>query len=114
MAQTKKKRSRKHRGSPAGTVNRPAAGAKTKARQDPKQAARERRAQRMNREPTWKGSINRAAIAAAVFGLIAALALRYDVQRSVTLAAFMFLIYIPLGYLTDRAVYNLKQRRKRG
>lgn len=114
MAQTKKKRSRKRRGTPAGTVSRPASGAKAKARQDPKQAARERRAERMNREPSWRGTVPRAAIAAAVFGLFAALVLDYDARRAVPLAAFMFILYIPMGYLTDRAVYNFKQRRKQG
>lgn len=112
MAQTKKKRSRKRRGTPAGTVNRPAAGGKAKAKQDPKQAARERRAERINREPSWRSSINRAAIAAVVFGVLMVVALGRDPVQGVALAALMFLLYIPLGYFTDRAVYNFRQRKR--
>ena len=73
MAQTKKKRSRKHRGTPAGTIDRagrPGSGGKAKAnakaKADPKQAARERRMARINRPPTWRGAVNRAAIAALI------------------------------------------------
>lgn len=114
MAQTKKKRSRKHRGSPAGTVNRPARTGQSKgqSKKDPKQASRDRRVERMNREPTWKGSINRAAIAALVFGVIVAVVKSNPVQGA-GLAVLMFFIYIPLGFMTDRAVYNFR-RRKRG
>ena len=115
MAQTKKKRSRKRRGTPAGTVERPvrrSGGSKGKGKQDPKQAARDRRAERVNREPTWRGSVNRAAIAAAVFGVLVIAAFGRPVQAGVTLAAFMFVLYIPLGYMTDRAVYNFRQRKR--
>ncbi len=119
MAQTKKKRSRKHRGTPAGNVDRPArsggagkgkAGAKGKA--DPKQLARQRRAERLNRPPTWKGAINRAAIAAAVFGLLVIVAFGRAPIQGALLAVFMFVLYIPLGYLTDRAVYTFRQRKR--
>ncbi len=116
MAQTKKKRSRKHRGTPAGTIERagrPGSGAKTKAKADPKQVARERRAERLNRPPTWRGAVNRAAIAAAVFGvLVVAVFGRAPVQGA-ALALLMFVLYIPLGYLTDKAVYNFRNRKKR-
>ena len=116
MAQTKKKRSRKHRGTPAGTIERagrPGSGGKTKAKADPKQAARDRRAQRLNREPTWRGAVNRAAIAAAVFGLLVVLVFGRAPAQGALLALFMFVLYIPLGYLTDKAVYNFRNRRKR-
>ena len=118
MAQTKKKRSRKHRGTPAGTIERPGrAGSggkgRTKAKTDPKSAARERRMERMNRPPTWRSSINRAAIAAVVFGILAVAALGRSPVQGGILAAFMFLLYIPLGFLTDKAVYNFRTRKKR-
>ena len=71
MAQTKRKRRRKHRGTPAGNVVRPTSGAKARGRgkgkaTDPKEEARQRREERMNREPTWRGAVSRAAIAAAM------------------------------------------------
>ena len=118
MAQTKKKRSRKHRGTPAGPIERagrPGSGGKGKptGKADPKQEARERRAERLNRPPTWRGAVNRAAIAAAVFGVLVVAAFGRPVVQGVLLAAFMFVLYIPLGFVTDKAVFNFRNRRKR-
>lgn len=113
MAQTKNKRKRKHRGTPAGTVERAGRPGSSRVKKDAKQIARERRAERMNREPTWRGAVNRAAIAAVVFGVLLFALFENDLARSSYLAALMFLLYIPLGYLTDRAVYNFRQRRQK-
>jgi hypothetical protein len=111
VAQTKNKRKRKHRGTPAGTVERRVGNSRVK--KDAKQIARERREERMNREPTWRGSINRAAIAAAVFGVLLFFLFENDPARSAYLAVLMFFLYIPLGFLTDRAIYNFRQRRQK-
>ena len=111
MAQTKNKRKRKHRGTPAGTVER--RGGNSRVKKDAKQISRERREERMNRESTWRGSINRAAIAAAVFGVLLFFLFENDPARSAYLAVLMFFLYIPLGYLTDRAIYNFRQRRQK-
>jgi hypothetical protein len=40
------------------------------------------------------------------------LAFGRSIAGGVILAGFMFLLYIPLGYLTDHAVYRFRQRRK--
>ena len=111
MAQAKNKRKRKHRGTPAGTVERRSGGS-SRVKKDAKQISRERREERMNREPTWRGSVNRAAIAAVVFGVLLILLFQNDPARSAYLALLMFFLYIPLGYLTDKAIYNFRQRRK--
>ena len=65
----------------------------------------------MDRPPTWRASVNRAAIAAALFGVIIGV-LRHDVAPAVYLALFMFVLYIPLGYGTDLTIYRFRQRRK--
>ena len=103
MAQTKNKRRRKHRGTPAGTIERAGRTGSNRPRQDAKSIRAERRAERLNREPTWRGAVNRAAIAAAVFGVLVVVAVR-PVARlgGAILAVFMFVLYIPLGYLTDQ------------
>ena len=113
MAQTKNKRKRKHRGTPAGTIERSGRTGSPRTRQDAKQIARQRREERMNREPTWRGAVNRAAIAAAVFGLLVVVAFGREPASGAYLALFMFVLYIPLGYFTDRAIYNFRQRRRR-
>jgi len=113
MAQTKNKRKRKHRGTPAGTVERSGNTGSSRIKKDAKQISRERRAERMNREPTWRGAVNRAAIAALVFGVLLFLLFGNEPVRSAYLALIMFFLYIPLGYLTDRAIYNFRQRRQK-
>ena len=114
MAQTKRKRTRKHRGTPAGTIERAGrTGRPTGTRQDAKTVARQRRQERLDRPPTWKSAINRAAIAAVVFGVLVAVLFKRGVTESIALALFMFVLYIPLGYATDSAIYRFRQRRKR-
>jgi hypothetical protein len=112
MAQTKRKRTRKHRGTPAGTIDRAGRTGRPQTRQDTKQSARERRQARLDSPPTWRGAVNRAAIAAAVFGVLVVLAFNYAIARGALLAGFMFLLYIPLGYLTDTAIYRFRRRRR--
>jgi hypothetical protein len=112
MSQTRRKRTRKHRGTPAGTIERAGRTGRPRTREDAKQIARERRAQRLDRPPTWKSAINRAAIAAAVFGVLVIIAFKRDIAQGAILAAFMFFLYIPLGYATDTFIYRLRQRRK--
>jgi hypothetical protein len=114
MAQTKRKRTRKHRGTPAGTIERAGRTGRPQTREDAKQIARQRRQARLDRPPSWGGSVNRAAIAAAVFGVLVILAFGRSVAQGVILAGFMFLLYIPLGYLTDMAIYRYRMRRKAG
>jgi hypothetical protein len=112
MAQTKRKRTRKHRGTPAGTIERAGRTGRTQMRGDAKQVARQRRQERLDRPPTWRGAVNRAAIAAAVFGVLVVLAFGRGIAGGALLAGFMFLLYIPLGYLTDSAIYRFRQRRR--
>jgi hypothetical protein len=122
MAQTKRKRTRKHRGNAAGIVERPAhnsrgstAASAPKGRSTKEQArldARQRRQERMSRPPTWKGATQRAGVAAGLFAVLITIFFKEKVATSITLAAFMLLLYIPLSYMTDNAIY--KWRRKKG
>jgi hypothetical protein len=112
MAQAKRKRTRKHRGTPAGTIDRAGRTGRPQTRQDAKQISRQRREERLNRPPTWKAAINRAAIAAAVFGVLVVVAFGRAPAAGAALAAFMFLLYIPLGYATDHMIFRYRQRKK--
>jgi hypothetical protein len=112
MAQAKRKRRRKHKGTPAGTVVS-STKAKPKGKAAPKADARARREERMSREPTWRGALNRAALAAVIFGVLLASPLfSRPIGQAAILTVFVFLIYVPLGYGTDKLFYNLRQRRK--
>jgi glycerol uptake facilitator-like aquaporin len=113
MAQTKNKRKRKHRGTPAGTIDRPGRTGRGQVKKDSKTIGRERRAERLNREPTWKGALNRAAIAAVVFtALMFVIRPDQGLAANAALGFLVFLFYIPLGYVTDRAVYNFRRRKR--
>jgi Flp pilus assembly protein TadB len=114
VAQTRKKRRRKHRGTQAGTIERSGRTGRPRTRQEAKQISRRRRQERLDKPPTLKGSLQRAAIAAAFFGVLIAAVPAFDrtPAQGAFLALFMFLIYIPLGYYTDRAIYKFRQRRK--
>jgi polyferredoxin len=112
MAQTKRKRSRKHRGTPAGTIERAGRTGRPQTRQEAKEIARRRREERMSKPPTWRSSINRAAIAALVFAVLVVVLFGRDIAQAAALGAFMFLLYIPLGYGTDAMLYRMRQRRK--
>jgi hypothetical protein len=114
MAQTKRKRTRKHRGTPAGTIERAGRTGRPQTREEGKQIARQRRQDRLDRPPTWRGAVNRAAIAAAVFGVLVVALFDRSVPQGAILAGFMFLLYIPLGYMTDSAIYRYRQRKSQG
>jgi len=112
MAQAKRKRTRKHRGTAAGTIERSGRTGRPRTREEAKQISRQRRQQRFNKPPTWKASIQRAAIAAAVFGVLVVVLFQRDMAQGAALAGFMFLLYIPLGFGTDLMIYRFRQRRK--
>jgi hypothetical protein len=111
MAQTRRTRKRKHRGTPAGTIERAGRTGRPRTRAEAKEIARSRRAERLDKPPTWKGAVNRAAIAAVIFGVLV-FVLRSNAAQAVALAAFMFLLYIPLGYFTDTMIYRFRRRRR--
>jgi hypothetical protein len=112
VAQTRKKRRRKHRGTQAGTIERAGRTGRPRTREEAKQISRQRRAERLDRQPTWKGAAQRAALAAALFGVLVVIAFGRAPAQGAFLALFMFLLYIPLGYATDTAMYRFRQRRK--
>jgi cation transport ATPase len=119
MAQTKRKR--KHRGNAAGIVERPAHNARRTSepaskrpltKEQQRAQARQRRVERMNRAPTWKGAVQRASVAALMFAVLIVVIFHEKVANAVAVAAFMLVVYIPLSYLTDRALYNWRQKKQ--
>jgi hypothetical protein len=115
VAQTRKRRQTKHRGNAAGMVEvRGRTGRKLEdgdRKVDPKQAARAKRMSRLDTPPTWRGALNRAGIAAALFGVLM-IVIGNSVAAAVSLAAVMLLIYIPMSYYTDLWIFNRQQKKK--
>ena len=125
MAQTRKKRKHRHRGTQAGTVEsrgrtsrpsgaRAAQSAKKKPanRAEARQQAAQKRANRFDEPPTWRGALNRSVIAAAIFGISIVVLFKRPVASGFLLAALMVLLYLPMSYYTDRYLYKRRQRQK--
>jgi len=113
MAQTKRKRRSKHRGTPAGTIEaRGRTGRKLKEEERSKAAARRSRQNRFDRPPTWQGAAGRAGIAAGIFLLAVVALFGQPIQAAIPIAMFMFLIYIPLGFYTDQFLYKRRLAKK--
>lgn len=124
MAQTRKKRKRRHRGTQAGTVeargrtSRPS-GARSSApakkpanRAEAKEQARARRAARFDEPPTWRSAFNRSVFAAALFGIAIVVLFGRPIVSGLALASLMVFLYLPMSYYTDRFLYNRRQKQK--
>ena len=116
MPQAKKKRRTKHRGNAAGIVeSRGRTGRKPDASErklSVREEAKQRRMDRSLRPPTWRSAINRAAISAILFVVLVVLLFDQEIGQSIAMGAFVFAFYIPLGYFTDRFVYQRKLRKE--
>jgi Flp pilus assembly protein TadB len=116
MAQTRKKRRHKHRGTQAGTIDRPGrtgrpSGSRPASKQDSREVARQRRQNRFDREPTWRSSLNRAAFAAAILAIFISVVQKNPAQ-GVVLGVLALIVYVPMSYYTDRALWRRRMRQK--
>lgn len=113
MAQTKKKRRRKHSGTQAGTIERQPRQARPQTKEEKREEARRRRLERLDQPPTLRGAVLRAAIASLIFLAMVLLVFRESLPNALILAVFTFAIYIPIGYYMDRFIYRRRQRKKK-
>jgi hypothetical protein len=111
MAQTGKRRRRKHRGTQAGSIDRRARG-RPRTRAEAKSRARSQGTQRKDSPPSWRSAINRGLLAAGVFFLLLLLVLGQSWPQALALAAFMLAFYVPFGYYFDLFFYRRRQRQK--
>lgn len=115
MAQTKRKRRTKHRGTAAGTIQtRGRTGRPLSTEEKKKQTRTEARERRLNTPPTWKGSATRAGLAAALMFVFLALVgpKHHRLESAAIFALFALLLYIPSGYYLEMYMYRRRQRRK--
>jgi Flp pilus assembly protein TadB len=115
VAQTRRKRRTKHRGTPAGTIEaRGRTGRPLTAEERKKQDRASARERRLNTPPTWKSSITRALIASVlVFVFLLLTAKGSDkVPVAIGFTAIALVIYIPAGYYLELALYRRRQRKK--
>jgi len=120
MAQTKRKRRSKHRGTAAGTIEaRGRTGRRPTAEEQKKEDRSNARERRLSTPPTWKGSAKRAGIAAVLMFafLLSPLAnskgtFATRLPPAVLLAALAFTLYVGLGYYMDVFLYRRRMRNK--
>ncbi|HEV7918253.1 MAG TPA: hypothetical protein VGO97_01640, partial [Solirubrobacterales bacterium] len=101
MAQNKRKRQTKHRGTQAGTIESRGRTSRPRSRAEARQQALQRRqggrTSRANVAPTWNSAIKRAGIAAVVLlALMLVLAKETSTVGAIAVAIVAFIIYIPL------------------
>ncbi len=117
MAQTKKKRRSKHRGTAAGTISARGRTGRPPSAEERKQAARASvRDRRLNRPPTWSASAKRATLAAA-FMFVFLFFTQKGPNRVISAAVFAILallLYIPAGYYMEVFLFRRRQLKKDG
>jgi hypothetical protein len=120
MAQTKKRRRRKHRGTQGGSIDntrrsRPRSRAEARAQarsQMSKSRSKNSRpvGPRQPRKPSWSGAVNRAGIGALIFLGLLLLLFKQPAGTAIALAGLMFAMYIPMGHAIDSYFYNRRMR----
>jgi hypothetical protein len=112
VAQTKKKRRKKHKGTQGGRIDA-SRRARPRSRQEAKAQARSRRGggpQRNDAPPTWRSSIVRGVVAALIFFVLLLLLFQRPVGAALALGAFMLVFYIPAGYYIDQMMWRKRER----
>jgi hypothetical protein len=112
VAQTRKKRRRKHRGTQGGRVDPNRRPGRPRSREEAKARARtgRRSAPRSDAPPTWRGAATRGAVAAVIFTALLLLIFKQPVGSSLGLGALMLLFYIPAGYWIDTTMWRRRER----
>ncbi len=114
MAQTKKKRSRKKRGTQAGNVDerrkaRPKSRAE--ARSQVKSGGKSRtRTTRADNPPTWRSAVVRGVVASVVFVGLLMLLFGRGFSQALPIGLFMLVFYIPAGYYMDLTLWRRRER----
>jgi Flp pilus assembly protein TadB len=118
MAQTRRKRQTKHRGNAAGVIEsrgrtgrKPTAGEKSG---DPRLLAREkeRKLDKRDQPPTWRGAFIKAMAAAVLLVLIVTVLLHQSANHAYPLFPIVLVFYTLVSYYTDKWVYDRRQRKK--
>jgi hypothetical protein len=112
MAQTRKKRRRKHRGTQGGRVDTGRRSGRPRSREEAKARARASRTSgsKVDAPPTWRSSITRGIVAAVIFTALLMLLFKRPPGTAFGLGAFMLVFYIPAGYYLDSMLWRRRER----
>jgi magnesium-transporting ATPase (P-type) len=112
MAQTKRKRQTKHRGTAAGQVTQRGRTSKPpSADQVKKQKREDARVARLTKKPTWTSAAIRSGLAAA-FICIFLLVTTHKIATSLLFAIVAALLYIPTGFYVETYLWRRRMRKQ--
>jgi hypothetical protein len=116
MAQTRKKRQRKRRGTQGGRIDTKGRAGRPRTREEAKARARSGRktssATKVDRPPTWRSSAIRGIFAAVIFGILLLVIFKRPAGVALAFAGFMLAFYIPAGYYIDTALWRKRERQR--
>jgi drug/metabolite transporter (DMT)-like permease len=112
VAQTRKRRRRKHRGTQGGSIDRRGRAGRPRTREEARARAKKPTGKRGETPPTWGGAIARAAVGAGIFFILLLLIFKRPVGVSALLSVLMLLLYIPFGHAIDGFMYRRRLRAK--
>ncbi|MEA2180595.1 MAG: hypothetical protein QOG77_3892 [Solirubrobacteraceae bacterium] len=111
MAQTRKRRRSKHRGNAAGIIEARGRTGRKLTADERKPTSKELRQQRWDQPPTWRSATTRALFATVIFAVLVVALMGRTIVQAAVIAAFMLVLYIPLGFYMDTAIYKRRRRR---
>ncbi len=112
MAQTRKRRRRKRRGTQGGRVDPTPRRSRPRSREEAKAQARARRKPTAKEDlpPTWRNSLIRGLFAAVIFALLLVLLFGRPLGAALIFGGFMLAFYVPAGYYIDMALWRRRER----
>jgi len=115
MAQTKRKRRSKHRGTAAGSIQARGRTSRPASAKEQKQLTRaQARERRLSSPPTWKSSLTRASFAAVLMFLFLVFTTKGKdrVLIAVVPALAALILYVPAGYYLELWMFRRRQKRQ--
>lgn len=114
MAQTRKKRQRKRRGTQGGRVDPNARRSKPRTRAEAKAQAMSKRkpGPKEDLPPTWRNSLVRGLFAAVIFIVLLIVLFKRPVGGALIFGAFMLAFYVPAGYYIDMTLWRRRERQR--
>jgi hypothetical protein len=112
VAQTKKKRRKKHKGTQGGSIDRRGRGGRPQSREQARAQARRRSEAKRAGPPTWQSAIVRGLVAAGIFLALLVLLFGQPFGQSFALSGLMLLVYIPMGHFIDSFFYRRRRAKE--
>lgn len=111
MAQTKKRRKKKHRGTQGGSISR-TSNRRPRNRDEARAQARRNAELRRTSAPTWRSAFNRALIMSTILFVLMAFVVGQSIGAAAFLSVFMLGLYTPAGYYLERFLHKRRMAKE--